>query len=45
MEPFAQLVGLVMALCTALSRDHDTRGCHAGEAGQADPLPRNTHGP
>jgi hypothetical protein len=44
-QPFAQLVGVVYAVCAALASDHDAGGRHARDTGESDDLPRRTHRP
>jgi hypothetical protein len=43
MKPLAQFVWLVVPLGAALACDHYAGGRHAGESGESDELPGDTH--
>ena len=43
MQPFAQLVGVVLAVRPAFARDEDTGGRDTRKTGETDDLPRRSH--
>jgi hypothetical protein len=42
-QPFAQLVGLIVSLHTTLTRNHHAGGRDTGDTGKADDLPPRSH--